>query len=103
MVNRQGKRHVPPSRIKYEQSHPTVSFRIDLGLRQELKSLKEQAGMSVADVLRIELEKCAPLAGEAYHKGFMAALAGLYEEVCPDCEDLVFDLVPESVTEAPFP
>ena len=103
MAITRGKRHVPPSRIRYEQSHPTVSFRIDQGLRQELKALKEQASLSAADVLRVGLEKCVPLAGEAYHNGFMAALGALYEEVCPDCEDLVMDLVPETVTTAPFP
>ena len=56
--------------------------------------------MSVADILRTGLEKCAPLADEAFHNGFMAALAGLIEDVCDDCEDLV---IPDTVTTAPFP
>lgn len=103
MANTRGKRHVPPSRIKYEQSHPTVSFRIDRGLHEELKSLKKQAGLSVADVLRVGLDRCSPMAGEAYHLGWMSSLEALYADVCSECEDLVMALVPESVTEAPFP
>jgi len=35
------KAHKPPSRIKYEQSHPTVSVRVDRKLYDELKELQE--------------------------------------------------------------
>ena len=54
MVNKQGKRRsTPPSRRRYEASHPTVSFRVDLDLYAELKALKEKANLSVADVLKV--------------------------------------------------
>ena len=88
MVNTSGKRRsTPPSRRRYEASHPTVSFRVDLDLYAQLKGLKEKANLSVADILKVGLERCEPLVGEAHHTGFMEALAQAYESVCDDCED----------------
>ena len=88
MVNTSGKRRsTPPSRRRYETSHPTVSFRVDLDLYARLKELKEKANLSVADVLKVGLERCEPLVGEAFRNGFMSALSEAYESVCDDCED----------------
>jgi|GEM_PF-1715511 len=90
MVNRSGKRRpLPPSRERYERSHPTVSLRVDLDLYAQLKALKEKANLSVADVLKVGLQKGEPLVGEAFRKGFMSALAEVYEAVCDGCEDAV--------------
>jgi len=59
MVNTQGKRRsTPPSRRRYEASHPTVSFRVDLDLYAELKALKQTSNLSVADILKVGLGKC---------------------------------------------
>ena len=88
MVKTKGKRgSIPPSRPRYEASHPTVSFRVDLDLYGELKALKEKANLSVADILKVGLERCEPLVGEAFHNGFMSALSEAYESVCDTCED----------------
>ena len=88
MVNRSGKRRpLPPSRERYQRSHPTVSLRVDLALYDRLKGLKEQAGLSVADVLRVGLGICKPVVGESFRNGCMSALAEAYEAVCEDCED----------------
>mgnify|MGYP000680183026 CR=1 FL=1 len=90
MVNTSGKRRpTPPSRRRYEASHPTVSFRVDLDLYGELKALKEKANLSVADVLKVGLGKCEPLVGEAHHTGFMGGLAESYAVACDDCQDEV--------------
>ena len=93
MINTQGKRRsIPPSRRRYEASHPTVSFRVDLDLYarlKELKELKEKANLSVADVLKVGLERCEPLVGEAHHTGFMGGLAESYAVACDDCQDEV--------------
>ena len=90
MVNTQGKRRsIPPSRRRYEASHPTVSFRVDLDLYAQLKGLKEKANLSVADVLKVGLERCEPLVGEAFRNGFMPALSEAYESGCDDCQDQV--------------
>ena len=54
MVNTHGKRRpTPPSRQRYEASHPTVSFRVDRNLYLELKRLKEQANLSIGDILKV--------------------------------------------------
>ena len=88
MVNTSGKRRsIPPSRRRYEASHPTVSFRVDLDLYAELKALKQTSNLSVADILKVGLERCEPLVGEAFHNGFMSALAEAYQSVCDECED----------------
>ena len=70
MVNRGNKRRVaPPSRVKYEASHPTVSVRVNRALYDELKARRE-AGQSMADILKVGLEKSQAVAGDAYDKGF---------------------------------
>ena len=67
---------------------------VNQNLRKELQTLKEKSGLSVADVLLVGLGKCAPLVGDAYYKGFVAALAEMYEVTCDECEDRVIDLYP---------
>ena len=46
------RRHVPPSRLRYEQENPTISVRVTLDLYTQLKAIKEQGGLSVGDILR---------------------------------------------------
>ena len=90
MVNRSGKRRpLPPSRERYQQSHPTVSLRVDLDLYDRLKGLKKTANLSVADVLKVGLGICKPVVGESFRNGCMSALAEVYEAVCDGCEDAV--------------
>jgi len=53
MVNHMSKgKHKPPSRIKYETSHPVISVRISKELHGELKELAEATGKSFADFLK---------------------------------------------------
>ena len=90
MVNRSGKRRpLPPSRERYQRSHPTVSLRVDQDLYAELKALKQTSNLSVADILKVGLGKCEPLVGEAHHTGFMGGLAESYAVACDDCQDEV--------------
>ena len=90
MVNTHGKRRpTPPSRQRYEASHPTVSFRVDRNLYLELKRLKEQANLSIGDILKVGLEKSSPFIEEAFNRGFMTALAEVYSVVCDGCDDEV--------------
>ena len=44
--------HRPPSRVRYEQTHPTISFRIDRELYDELKELGRTTGKSFAAFLK---------------------------------------------------
>ena len=102
MVNTHGKRRsTPPSRQRYEASHPTVSFRVDQNLYLELKRLKEQANLSVGDILKVGLERCEPLVGEAHHTGFMRGLAESYAVACDDCRDQVMAIAQADYSAAP--
>lgn len=47
------KKRQSPSRVKYEQSHPTVSFRVSKDLYDRLQAVKEAEGKSTADVLKV--------------------------------------------------
>ena len=49
------KKKKTPSRIKYEHSHPTVSFRVSKELYDRLQAVKEVEGKSVTDVLKVGL------------------------------------------------
>ena len=48
-----GKKNMTPSRVKYEQKHPTVSFRVSKDLDDRLLAVKEAEGKSSTDVLRV--------------------------------------------------
>jgi hypothetical protein len=63
------RRHVPPSRARYEATHKTVSARLDPELQHELDLLKSKSGMSTADVIRVGLDKAKPNIDAAYHRG----------------------------------
>ena len=47
-----GKRRKPPSRIKYEREHPTISVRVDPDLRARLDIVRESLGKSIRQILR---------------------------------------------------
>ena len=102
MVNRSGKRRpLPPSRERYQRSHPTVSLRVDQDLYAELKALKQTSNLSVADILQVGLGKCAPLVGEAHHTGFMGGLAESYAVACDDCQDQVMAIAQADYSAVP--
>ncbi len=63
------KAHKPPSRIKYDQSHPTVSVRVDRALYDELQELREMSKKSLGDILREAVKKQKPWAKDAYDLG----------------------------------
>ena len=62
-------KHVPPSRVRYEKSHPTVTARLPRNLYEEIRSLKATGRLSVADIIKIGLDKAKPAVQEAYKKG----------------------------------
>ena len=63
----------PPSKIKYDASHPTVSVRVTRELYDQLRDLREQSGKSLGDILREALKQQAPSTKKAYQLGFNAA------------------------------
>ena len=66
---KQLKRQLPPSRRRYEVGHPVVSVRVPLELYQALEDFKRSQSMSLADVLRIGLERAKPDIEKAYLRG----------------------------------
>jgi hypothetical protein len=69
MATAKGKRRVPPSRARYEATHKTVSARLDPELQRRLDLLKQESDMSVADIIRIGLDKAEPAVKAAYDRG----------------------------------
>ena len=49
MAHRQ---HKSPARVRYEQSHPTMSFRLERGLCNQLKAFLDQRGISCSDFVK---------------------------------------------------
>lgn len=75
MAARKGKgSRVTPSREKYEESHPVVSVRVSPEMREDLEEVNTASGMSIADVLRVGLDKAKPAVEEAFHVGYYDAM-----------------------------
>jgi len=50
-----GKKKRTPSRIRCEQSHTTVSWRVSKELHDRLQLVKEAEGKSVTDLLKVNI------------------------------------------------
>ncbi|MFC1983655.1 ribbon-helix-helix domain-containing protein [Chloroflexota bacterium] len=46
------RKHQPPAKKRYDDTHPVVSVRVDLPLKQKLEEIKKMSGKSVGDILR---------------------------------------------------
>ncbi len=46
-------KHKPPSRIRYEKSHPTVSCRLSADVYKRLEKIKSKEKKSFADILKV--------------------------------------------------
>ena len=44
-----------PSRVRYEQAHPTVSCRVSQKIYDRLQAVREREGRSFADILKVGL------------------------------------------------
>jgi len=67
------KGHQPPAKIRYNQTHPTVSIRVSQELYDHLKDLREKSGKSLGDILREALGKQAPVTQRAFDRGYAKA------------------------------
>ena len=66
---RSKKRRTPPSRLRYEASHPTVTVRVTRELYDQLQTLRNQANFSYAEILKTGMDKLEPTAEKAYQRG----------------------------------
>jgi hypothetical protein len=79
-------KHSPPSRRKYDLSHPTVSVRVSKELYRELNLIRRTAGKSLGDILREAVGKQFPSTKNAYLEGFNdAKLRYAIDYPCSDC------------------
>ena len=74
-------RHKPPSRIRYEQSHPVLSCRLDKQTHDLLQKRLDDAGLSFAQfvksqlgVLELKMPDIKKIEKEAYQKGYAKAV-----------------------------
>jgi hypothetical protein len=102
--------HKPPSRERYEKSHPTVSCRVPKELYDQLARIKNREEKSFADILKSGLEKIDSFKkqlsemskksyDEGYQKGYTDA-EGLYKVMyhCYKCKQpMVVDRSEEKV------
>jgi len=78
-----GKIKKTPSRVKYEQKRPTVSFRISKELYDRLQAVKETEGKSTTEVLKVGvglLEVKVAKEKEARRQGYEEGFEKGYEE-----------------------
>jgi len=78
-----GKIKKTPSRVKYEQKRPTVSFRISKELYDRLQAVKEAEGKSTTEVLKVGvglLEVKVSEEKEAKRQGYDEGFEKGYEE-----------------------
>jgi len=74
-------RHKPPSRIRYEQSHPVSSCRLDKKTHDLLKQRLEYDGISFAQfvksqlgILELKMPDIKKIEKEAHQKGYAEAV-----------------------------
>ncbi len=91
MPGQRGKRgHVPPSRLRYEESHPTISFRLRRELHEQLKATLEKSEHSFADFVKEALGVKERTVGVAYRNGYAAAREKyLVTYRCRGCRELL--------------
>lgn len=67
--------HKPPSRRRYEASHPTVTIRVSPEVHQKLMNIRQTTGKSLGDILREAVGVQEASARSAYQRGYQAAEA----------------------------
>jgi hypothetical protein len=72
MVDRYGK-HKSPSRMRYEQTHPTITIRVDIETYERIKAIQEKTGKTLASIIKEGLGLQETSATEVYEKGYRDA------------------------------
>ena len=85
-------RHKPPSRIRYEQNNPTISFRVSREVHDKLKDHLAKRGVSFADfvkeslgVQQIQMPDVGKIKQAAWNEGYRKAKATY--EICLSCSE----------------
>ena len=67
------KKQPPPSKIKYDKSHPTISIRVSEDLKKQLDEIKAMSGKSIGDILREAVGAQSKSTKNAWNRGYGAA------------------------------
>ena len=75
-------RKAPPSKLRYDKAHPTVSCRVEKDLYSELEVIRKKEGKSLADILKIGLGRleekaaeCENARNEGIYEGYMVGFS----------------------------
>jgi predicted DNA binding CopG/RHH family protein len=60
----------PPSRIRYEKTHPVIAIRVDEETAERLKDLARESGKSLATLIKENLDLQEDEYTEAWSKGY---------------------------------
>ena len=78
------KRHVPPSRVRYEKKNPVVTFRVPAETRLKIEELRAKTGKSLSRLLQEGLGLVETRTEEAYKRGLRDG-QGRFEAPCKYC------------------
>ena len=67
------KKQPPPSKMKYDKSHPTISIRVSEDLKKQLDEIRETSGKSIGDILREAVDAQSKSTKNAWNRGFGSA------------------------------
>ncbi len=67
------KKYQSPAKIKYDKSHPIVSFRTTPDLAKKLDEIQKMSDKNAADILKEAVGLQAPSTKDAYKKGYLIA------------------------------
>src|SRR3989442_15854772 len=94
------RKHVPPSRIKYERKHPTISCRVSQQELQNLREVQTKTGLSLAQILRRGLGVLLAETRNAYERGYRDGFERFRAPCCLCGKPMEFDLKVEKDAEA---
>ena len=84
------------------EANPTVSVRISREFHEELQELKEKSGLSMADILKVGLDKLKPDVDQFYDQGLKDGYEMAEEEfkvmaTCSGCDKAHLPVVGEGM------
>jgi len=77
-------KHKPPSRIRYEKTHPVISFRTKSEWNEEFKAFLTEQNLSIGDFFRIAFEKQEIESRKSFDRGYLVGF-GKFELPCNRC------------------
>ena len=66
-------RHRPPSKVRYDESHPVLGSRVSRSEYDDVKRFLTRTGMSFAGFIRVALDKQVRKYNSAYNEGYRVA------------------------------